>query len=1814
MAFSGIPGISQFPGTAFPGLPVDSRTHEGHYVWAAALGSSANSSGSASNGPARPHHLNSSSSAGAFGAPGADHLHASVLGSAHPATSMFSRLSPYDGLYSGFHANPAALSLRNLNSPEASIGLHADYLQMLNQRAFVANMASAVAASSQLSAAAAASGPSSNPSLDISGHSDMVHPYGGNDATNAAFAAAAVAAYGDAANFFRVPSAGFPGSGGRKRKPDSPYGPHINSLIRLSPTSLISFANGSCSSSASGSYGHLSAGTLSPSLGHLSPANGLSSHLHHLIRSPILLPSTPSGAASLSSNSILTCQNSAFTPHGLSHNLNHQSSSSGHHSSSHHHHTNSKHHENTSSSAGGNNNSNGNNNNNNTSSSSATGITGMVDTSSPGSGRETASNVVSSTVRDNDVDSESKMKAKIGRCGGGGDDSISVNGNSNSMSDRKNSLLASVGDDKCDEPNEMVQTNCAWDECVAEFETEDELVQHVNKAHIQPTNNMKSFVCRWRDCSRNRQPFKAAYMLVLHVRKHTGEKPNKCSFEGCTKRYSRLENLKTHLRSHTGEKPYTCEFPNCPKAFSNASDRAKHQNRTHSNEKPYKCRVPGCVKKYTDPSSLRKHVKTVHGPEVYANKKHKGVNNINTDDDNHSTSNGHSGNGRNNGLSRDESSGSGDHNHHHHHHHRGSGGGGQMNGDSSKDMSPTVKSEHSETLSSLSPGTTTSSAADMNEHHSHRHHHNDDSNGHHQHRSHHHSSNGHHDSGGRGGENSTRNGDHHIGHNGIGNHRSHMGGLHISHHPLSNGDRNGCESQDGSNCDPPISDNSVSTTCIHPVESEWCTDGLGIDVSGSPPSELSRVSALSIVGNDYSSESTVATLPMAGMPHRDAAIKTRPSFKNRLKNSFRNAANWIPNVFNGKNSPRHHDGSIISSYNSSAGSNGNSLISNHCDGGKNLVGNNANCTGSLRDGKKGSDKKSTNLVRHGSTASTNSFYSSVLGSDNSHNSQVTTESSSAGHCGKPSMGNNNSSGSNSLALESMNSSNLVRCSSYDPISLGGSSRRSSDASNSSLFGAVDIHNQQPPAPPSIVSTVVQSGQQSRRPMPSHLSQTNNLIIQPQSLALSSALAADSFALASPLPMGPGHSIQVSSAFSDTATTRTTVTTAGSTTTVATEIHHPNENVNLEECDSDQPIENNRDIILPDDVVQYLSEKKTSENCNEFAGGDMYKKNLTQDIGSVNNGSNNSMEMVSMQPSSPNSIMSQLSPSSTASIIPANSNPSSIPASTSSQVRQSQQQPFSPMSISSQPSPHSSAMQMPLSPLQTVRSASTTNSVHPRSSIPSNNNNGANAVTKSSNCTRNPQAVNTNPSNIPDNCYQVPYHNPYQESVQYNQMGSPYDPQVAANNSSNVLNNQPTSQQQNYPSNPSASRGANGMVSMNGDGRSNHPSSGRTMPPNMSSRQSYMSYSRASSAMSTGEPVSQSQTYGYIQTSSSSQTTSIGRADSHQPPPPSQWYSDQANNVSNNSIANGNNNNNNNNSNYRTQRNETVFVQSSHHHHSIQYSSSSFSGQVQRISSPYKQPPPQANRQYSNPSGCPPPPPPPPPGQHQPPSYDGYHHPHPAGYNGPGSNGPNSNGKLIPPSDGQQQYPPPSPFAYRHHHGGSMDTNGQAVMQNSDMMMHHQPPPPPMYNGRMPPHAHPSRQHHRHPPSMSCDLQCNDVESTEIRAGMRPEAYQRTLQYVYQQQQSVGPSTPANPNDPSLIPPPPNYPAPPLPIDNKPVYGPNNSCEKVSSTCPTPQPNSGPMAGGGHYHHTSNSNMVINDLNSTLNTLAEETRFFKMSIN
>ncbi|XP_069877980.1 zinc finger protein GLI2 [Dipodomys merriami] len=340
----------------------------------------------------------------------------------------------------------------------------------------------------------------------------------------------------------------------------------LQRMIRTSPNSLVAYINNSRSSSAaSGSYGHLSAGALSPAFTFPHPINpvayqqilnqqrSLGSAFGH---TPPLIQPSPTFLAQ--QPMALTSINAAPTQ------LNSSSSNC------------------------------------------------LSDTSQ---NKQSSESAVSSTVNPITIHKRSKVKTET--------EGLRPASPLGLTQEQLADLKEDLDRDDCKQEAEVViyETNCHWADCTKEYDTQEQLVHHINNEHIH--GEKKEFVCRWQACTREQKPFKAQYMLVVHMRRHTGEKPHKCTFEGCSKAYSRLENLKTHLRSHTGEKPYVCEHEGCNKAFSNASDRAKHQNRTHSNEKPYICKIPGCTKRYTDPSSLRKHVKTVHGPDAHVTKKQR---------------------------------------------------------------------------------------------------------------------------------------------------------------------------------------------------------------------------------------------------------------------------------------------------------------------------------------------------------------------------------------------------------------------------------------------------------------------------------------------------------------------------------------------------------------------------------------------------------------------------------------------------------------------------------------------------------------------------------------------------------------------------------------------------------------------------------------------------------------------------------------------------------------------------------------------------------------------------------------------------------------------------------------------------------------------------------------------------------------------------------------------------------------------------------------------------------------------------------------
>ncbi|GBP84591.1 Krueppel-like factor 3 [Eumeta japonica] len=58
---------------------------------------------------------------------------------------------------------------------------------------------------------------------------------------------------------------------------------------------------------------------------------------------------------------------------------------------------------------------------------------------------------------------------------------------------------------------------------------------------------------------------------------HTGEKPYRCSWEGCSWRFARSDELTRHTRKHTGHRPFTC--PLCRRSFARSDHLGLHVRR-----------------------------------------------------------------------------------------------------------------------------------------------------------------------------------------------------------------------------------------------------------------------------------------------------------------------------------------------------------------------------------------------------------------------------------------------------------------------------------------------------------------------------------------------------------------------------------------------------------------------------------------------------------------------------------------------------------------------------------------------------------------------------------------------------------------------------------------------------------------------------------------------------------------------------------------------------------------------------------------------------------------------------------------------------------------------------------------------------------------------------------------------------------------------------------------------------------------------------------------------------------------------------------
>lgn len=123
------------------------------------------------------------------------------------------------------------------------------------------------------------------------------------------------------------------------------------------------------------------------------------------------------------------------------------------------------------------------------------------------------------------------------------------------------------------------------------------------KKHTWGCTRAKIFPCRFCDKS-----FRHKNDIDNHERKHTGEKPYKCHYEGCERAFSIKSGLQTHIKVVHQNFRFQCD--ECEAEFSSSVARRNHKLVKHSTERAFSC--GDCGKCFATNSFLLQHRRNVH--------------------------------------------------------------------------------------------------------------------------------------------------------------------------------------------------------------------------------------------------------------------------------------------------------------------------------------------------------------------------------------------------------------------------------------------------------------------------------------------------------------------------------------------------------------------------------------------------------------------------------------------------------------------------------------------------------------------------------------------------------------------------------------------------------------------------------------------------------------------------------------------------------------------------------------------------------------------------------------------------------------------------------------------------------------------------------------------------------------------------------------------------------------------------------------------------------------------------------------------------
>jgi len=154
--------------------------------------------------------------------------------------------------------------------------------------------------------------------------------------------------------------------------------------------------------------------------------------------------------------------------------------------------------------------------------------------------------------------------------------------------------------------------------CPRSFKRQDTLRRHMQAFHPHaaaletdetPDNSARKRITKRRDCPYCGLSFPVT-TLTIHIRRHTGDNPYKCS--QCEKAFPRSQDLSLHMRQHTGERPSECKI--CFKKFISQNKLARHM-RLHTGQRPYSCDM--CSKSFVQSNDLKIHKRRHTGERPY---------------------------------------------------------------------------------------------------------------------------------------------------------------------------------------------------------------------------------------------------------------------------------------------------------------------------------------------------------------------------------------------------------------------------------------------------------------------------------------------------------------------------------------------------------------------------------------------------------------------------------------------------------------------------------------------------------------------------------------------------------------------------------------------------------------------------------------------------------------------------------------------------------------------------------------------------------------------------------------------------------------------------------------------------------------------------------------------------------------------------------------------------------------------------------------------------------------------------------------------